>query len=89
MVFRLTPKNRRVGMFRGELWLDEKTARPLREWGQFVKSPSVFLSNIYFVRDYVADDTGTRPRRILLKVHAAFVGPAELTMWLDEPQNGS
>jgi hypothetical protein len=84
-VFRTTPVRRRVGLFRGELWLDAKTAQPLREWGQLVKSPSMFLSDISFVRDYISDGAASSPRRIILKLRTAFAGPAELTMWLDEP----
>ena len=82
-VYRMTPFQRKVGLFRGELWLDAETARPLREWGQFVKSPSWMLSDIYFVRDYEARSADPQPRRLILKLHAAFAGPAELTMWLD------
>ncbi|SPE23919.1 conserved hypothetical protein [Candidatus Sulfopaludibacter sp. SbA3] len=84
-VFRTVPTRRLAGLFRGELWLDAETARPLREWGQFVKSPSVFLSDIYFVRDYVPDGPESSPRRTILKLRVAFAGPVELTMWLDEP----
>jgi hypothetical protein len=75
-----------VGLFKGELWIDAETARPLREWGEFVKSPSMFLRHIYVVRDY---DTDAAPhlRRMILRLQAAFAGPAELTMWLDEPRN--
>ncbi len=46
-VFRTEPKRKRVGLFKGELWIDAETARPLREWGEFVKSPSVFLRHVY------------------------------------------
>src|SRR4051812_14500236 len=33
LVFRTDPRARDVGLFRGELWLDSETAKPLREWG--------------------------------------------------------
>lgn len=89
LVFGLRPQRRRVGLFEGEIWLDSKTAQPLREWGQFTKSPSVFVSNINFVRDYVIAGEESRPRRIILKLRAAFAGAAELTMWLGEPENTS
>ena len=83
-VFRTEPKRKRMGLFTGELWLDVETARPLREWGEFVKSPSVFLSNISFVRDYVSGSLGSHPWRIILKMRAALAGPVELTMWLSQ-----
>jgi hypothetical protein len=87
VVFRVEPRSRRVGLFRGELWIDRETARPLREWGEFVKSPSMFLSNIRFVRDYATSSLDSHPVRIILSLKAAFVGPAELTMWLSDPQH--
>ncbi len=89
LVFLTQPKRRQVGLFKGELWIDSETARPLREWGEFVKSPSVFLSRVYFVRDYDADSADSRLRRVIVRVHAAFAGPAELTMWLDEPSSAT
>lgn len=89
LVFRTEPKKTHIGLFTGELWLDVETARPLREWGKFVKSPSVFLSNISFVRDYTSDGARSRPLRIILKMSAAFAGPVELTMWLSQPRSVS
>ena len=61
-VFRTEPKRKCIGLFTGELWLDVETARPLREWGEFVKSPSVFLSNVSFV--------GTTLRTALSRISA-------------------
>jgi hypothetical protein len=84
-VFSAEPKRRRAGLFKGELWIDTETARPLREWGELVKSPSVFLRNVYFVRDYATSSGELSVRRILIRLTAAFAGPVELTMWLDEP----
>jgi len=80
-IFLMEPKRRQVGLFKGELWLDSETARPLREWGELVKSPSGFVNHVYFVRDY----TDSNLRRIIVRLHAVFAGPVELTMWLDEP----
>lgn len=51
-VFDVKPKKKNMGSFRGELWIDGATGMPLREAGQFVKSPSVFLTNLRFARDY-------------------------------------
>lgn len=86
VVFRTHPRARDVGLFRGELWLDSETARPLREWGEFVKSPSAFLHSIYFVRDYDVSGAESHPRRIIVRMRAALVGPVELTMWLNGPE---
>jgi hypothetical protein len=80
-VFRLVPKHRRAGLFRGELWLDESSALPVREWGDFVKSPSPFLSHPRFVRDYGLVEDESRPRRLILTARAAFVGDVQMTIW--------
>jgi hypothetical protein len=53
-VFQLTPKTKRVGLFKGELWVDGQTGLPVHESGRFVKSPSVFIRRILFTRDYLA-----------------------------------
>jgi hypothetical protein len=42
-LFDLKPKEKRVGLFKGELWLDSETYLPIRESGVFVKNPSIFL----------------------------------------------
>ncbi|MGH9731247.1 MAG: hypothetical protein ACRD4A_06055, partial [Candidatus Acidiferrales bacterium] len=51
-VFDLKPRRKISGLFRGELWLDPETGLPVRESGKFVKTPSIFLKTIVFVRDY-------------------------------------
>jgi hypothetical protein len=50
-VFDVSPRDNK-GKFRGELWLDGQTGMPLREAGQFTKSPNIFLTNLRFIRDY-------------------------------------
>ena len=42
-IFKLTPKRKAVGLFKGELWLDGATGMPLKETGQMVKSGSAWL----------------------------------------------
>ena len=77
-VLELKPRHNRVGLFKGELWLDEATYLPRREQGRFVKSPSIFIKKLDFVRNYEIRDgvaylvhfNGTTDTRI--------VGKAEL-----------
>ena len=52
-VFQLAPKRKKVGLFKGELWVDGQTGLPVHDAGQFIKSPSVFVKRISFTRDYV------------------------------------
>jgi hypothetical protein len=79
-VFQLTPRKKRLGLFKGELWVDTKTYLPLREIGRLVKNPSVFLKRVEFVRDFEIRDGVAVPRRILSQVETRVVGPAELAI---------
>lgn len=82
-VFQVTPKHKRLGLFKGELWIDSRTFLPLREWGELVRSPSVFLKNVYFVRDYHIWEGRSIPRRIISDVSTRLVGKAQLTIWFN------
>jgi len=87
-VFHVTPKQKRLGLFRGEIWIDSVTYLPLREWGEMVKNPSVFLKNVYFVRDYYIRDQVALPRRVLSDVNTRLVGKVRLTIWYDHVVTG-
>ena len=58
LVFQIVPRGQRLGLLRGELWLDSETALPLREWGEFVRSPSVWVNSICMTRDYILNSSG-------------------------------
>jgi hypothetical protein len=77
-VFRLTPRKKRVGLFKGELWLDAETCLPVREAGRLAKMPSVFLRRIEFVREYDIHEGLAFPRSIETTVDTRLVGKAEL-----------
>lgn len=79
-VFQLTPRRKAVGLFKGELWLDAETAMPVRESGRFVKSPSVFLKKIEFVREYQMTDGIAIPKHIESTADVRVFGRAELTI---------
>lgn len=77
-VFRISPRKKRVGLFKGELWLDPDTCMPVRESGRFVKSPSIFFKRLDFVREYAMNNGISVPRRIESKVATRIVGTVEL-----------
>ncbi len=79
-VFRLTPKHKRLGLFKGELWLDSNTCLPVREAGRLVKNPSIFVRRIEFVREYDIQDGVAIPRQLESTVDTRLVGKAELTV---------
>jgi hypothetical protein len=77
-VLQVSPKRKAVGLFKGELWVDSETGMPIREAGQFVKSPSVFLKKIAFVREYELAGGIAIPKHIESTVDTRLVGRAEL-----------
>ena len=79
-IFQLTPKRKVIGLFKGELWLDGDTGMPVREAGEFVKSPSVFLKKVAFVRDYEIRDGVSYPSSIQSTVDTRLIGKAELSI---------
>ena len=79
-VFQVSPRKKRVGLFKGELWVDANTYLPVRESGRFVKNPSVFLKKIDFVRDYQIRDGVAFPSHIQSHIDTRFWGPAEVNV---------
>lgn len=79
-IFQLSPKQKRVGLFKGELWLDGQTGMPVHESGRFVRSPSVFLKRIEFARDYRILNGLAIPDRLVTTVETRLVGRAELSV---------
>ena len=77
-ILEVTPRKKAVGLFKGELWVDSQTGMPVRESGEFVKSPSVFLKKIVFIRDYEMHDGVSFPCHIESTVETRIVGRAEL-----------
>ena len=80
-ILELTPRKKAVGLFKGELWIDAQTGMPVRESGEFVKTPSVFLKKIAFVRDYELRDGVAFPSHIASTVDTRIVGRAELQIY--------
>jgi hypothetical protein len=79
-VFELKPRRKRVGLFKGELWLDPDTCLPVREAGRLVKNPSVFIKKMEFARYYEIKDGVAYLRRMETKTETRIVGRAELNI---------
>jgi len=80
-VFLLKPRRKRAGLFRGELWLTADTAKPLRLWGDLVKSPSIFVRSFRFVQDYQMVEGRSQPLRLLLTARTRIAGTVEMAVW--------
>lgn len=77
-VFQLNPRKKRVGLFKGELWVDAATYLPVREAGKLVKTPSIFLKKVEFVREYEIHDGRAVPKHVQSVINTRFWGRAEL-----------
>jgi hypothetical protein len=84
-IFKLTPKRKAVGLFKGELWLDGATGMPLKETGQMVKSGSAWLKSIRFVRDYELRNGISILKHLQSTVDVRVVGKAELSANYSNP----
>jgi hypothetical protein len=79
-VFQITPRKKALGLFRGELWLDAATSMPVRESGQAVKNPSVFLKKMQFVQEYEIRDGVAFPKHFHGTADVRMIGRAELNI---------
>lgn len=68
-VYQLKPRKKRVGLFKGRLYLDAHTGSLIRAEGNVVKSPSFFIKKIEFVQDYA--DIGSFT--LLVHIHSEAV----------------
>jgi hypothetical protein len=84
-IFKLTPKRKAIGLFKGELWLDGATGMPLKETGQLVKSGSAWLKRVRFVRDYEMLDGISILKHLQSTVDVRVVGRAELSANYSNP----
>jgi hypothetical protein len=79
-VFELKPRHKRIGLFKGELWLDPDTCLPVHEAGRLVKNPSVFIKKMEFARYYEIKDGVAYLRRMETKTDTRIIGRAELNI---------
>jgi hypothetical protein len=80
-LFEVSPKRKRQGVFRGQLWIDAATFLRVQESGYLVKSPSVMLKKVAFVRKYEIHNGISVPRQEQNFVDTRLgVGRAEMTI---------
>lgn len=77
-VYDVSPRKKRLGLFKGEIWLDADTGLTIREAGRLVKSPSVFLKQVDFSREYAIVDGYPIPKVLKTHILTRFWGLAEL-----------
>lgn len=89
-VFQLTPRTKKVGLFKGQLWLDCKTYLPVVEKGRFVKNPSIFFKRVDFERNFRIKDGIPIPEHMNSTIDVRLIGKVELTIdYSNFDQNGA
>jgi len=81
-VFQVTPRQKRLGLFRGEVWIDTETYQTLRETGTLVKNPSIYLRKVQFDRTYEMLDGVAIPAQVSTKIDTRLGLLAELDVRL-------
>jgi hypothetical protein len=79
-IFQLNPRQKRIGLFKGDLWLDGATGLPLRESGRLVKNPSVFFKKTEFTLTYEIKDGQAFLSRFQSSIDARVVGRVEMAV---------
>jgi hypothetical protein len=79
-IFQVTPRKKRSGLFKGEVWIDAATYLRVQESGYLVKNPSIFLKRVDFVRKYEIRDGVSVPLQVKSTVDTRLAGTAELTI---------
>jgi len=79
-LFEVSPKKKAAGLFKGQLWIDAATYLRVQESGYLVKTPSIFLKKVAFLRRYEIRDGVSVPRDVQSVVDTRLVGKAEITI---------
>jgi hypothetical protein len=78
--FLITPRKKREGLIKGELWLDGETGAVVRQSGYLVKKPSIFVKRVDMSRETALRDGIAEVRITHLSVDTRLVGRAELVI---------
>lgn len=77
-VFQLSPRHKKVGLFKGELWLDASSYLPVYEKGRLVKNPSIFFKKVDFERAFAIQNGVPVPAHLVSTIQTRLVGKVEL-----------
>jgi len=77
-MFQVSPRKKRVGLFKGEMWLDANSYLPVLEKGRLVKNPSIFFKKVDFERAFAIQDGMSVPAHMTSTIDTRVVGKVEL-----------
>lgn len=79
-VFQLQPRQKKVGLFKGELWLDTETYLPVFEKGKLVKNPSIWFKKVEFERHFAIQNGIAVPRKMNSTIDVRLIGTVDLNV---------
>jgi hypothetical protein len=79
-VFSLNPRKKKVGLFKGEMWLDRQTCLPVFEKGRLVKNPSIFFKKVDFERAFAIKNGVAIPSYMNSTIDTRLIGKVELSI---------
>jgi hypothetical protein len=77
-IFQLSPRQKKVGLFKGELWLDANTYLPVLEKGKLVKNPSIWFKRVEFERQFAIQNGVSVPRSMNSTIVVRLIGTVDL-----------
>jgi len=80
-IFQVNPRTKRLGLFKGRIYLDARTGSLVRSEGSVAKSPSLFIKSIHFVQDYVDIAGFTFPSHLHSEAKTRVVGSAVVDIY--------
>jgi hypothetical protein len=78
-IYHVKPRKKRVGLFKGRIFIDAYTGTLVRAEGQMVKSPSIFFKKVEFVQDYADIDGFTLPTHLRSVASVRIIGSPSST----------
>lgn len=75
-VYEVKPHKKRVGLFKGKIYLDAATGELVRAQGRIVKSPSFFIKKVDFIQDYAHVNGFTLPLHLHSEAQTRIIGKA-------------
>ena len=79
-VFEITPRKKRPGLIKGQLWIDAATGLVVRLTGSLVRTPSIFVRRVNVTRDTLLRDGVAYAKKTRLEIDTRLVGRADLTI---------
>lgn len=75
-IYQVKPRQKRVGLFKGRIYLDVYTGSLRRVEGTLVRSPSIFIKKVEFVQEYADIGGFTFPVHIHSNTKTRLIGRA-------------